>query len=133
MFKRSAIALVTMALLGLCACRTRGPAEVREVVSSPSGSLHAAKLLWFGGATVGKRLIVAIFRGQAPQVGTAVNVEDVCFVFSAYNAGPWKMTWEGESQIALAIDGDKSYDGLIEEGTCFGVRARWFYARNPAS
>lgn len=124
-------ALSILLLLVLIACRRSGPADVKEVVSSPSGSLHAARLFQYGSATVGTSVFVAIFRGKAPAVGSEVQVEDQCYVFEGYRTGPWKMTWESETRLALAIDGDRSYEDLIDARDCYGVHPRWFYANEP--
>jgi hypothetical protein len=106
-----------------------GTAEVKRVVSSPSGSLHAALLFRYGGPTVGTRTYVAIFRGAAPEIGSIHQVSDLCEVFTAYRAGPQEIIWEGETQIALPVRGplSKDYEEMIELSNCREVKARWFY------
>lgn len=115
------------------ACRREGPAEVKEIVSADTGSLHAVLLFQYGHSTVGTRSYVAIVRGAAPKVGDSLLVEDYCHVFTAYRTGPWKMTWKGGSQIDLAIDGPirKDYESMIEQKSCDGITSRWHYEDPP--
>lgn len=126
------LTVLALSLTSLVACR-RGSAEVKEVVSSPSGALHAALFFQYGGATVGTRTYVAIFRGAPPAVGSIHQVRDLCYVFTAYRAGPEKMIWEGETQLALPVEWPLSddYEKMIELRRCREVGARWYYEGKP--
>ena len=117
----------------LAACRREGPAEVKEVVSLDSGPPHAVLLFQYGHSTVGTRSYVAILQGAPPKVGDLLLVEDYCHVFTAYRTGPWKMTWNGRSQIDLAIDGpiSQDYESMIEQYSCDGITSRWHYEDPP--
>lgn len=43
------------------------------------------------------------------------------------------MTWKGESQIELAIDGpiSKDYESMIEQKSCAGISSRWYFEDPP--
>ncbi len=105
------------------------------VVSDSTGGLHAIKLAQSGAATVGNRTYVAISRGKPPILGQVVNIEDICYVFTAYRAGPWKMVWETPTRIGLALEGplSRDYEEMIEQQTCDGVESRWFYEKKPSN
>lgn len=117
----------------LAACRREGPAEVKKIVAHEAGAIHAVLLFQYGHSTVGTRTYVAIVRGTPPKIGDQLQVEEYCHVFTAYRTGPWKMTWNGGSQIDLAIDGpiNKDYESTIEQKSCDGISSRWHFEDPP--
>jgi hypothetical protein len=121
--------VATLTVLALCLISCKGPGKVREIVTSPSGGRHAALLVEMGGATVGASWYVVVFKGIPPPLDSEIPARNRCDLWSAYNVGPWKITWESESQLAQAIDGPirKDYEEMIKLRTCDGISARWYF------
>jgi hypothetical protein len=124
---RNLVILLAALALGLTGCR--GPGTVRKLVPSPSGARHAALLVVMGGATVGASCYVVALEGDPPPLGSEIPIRNRCVLWRAYNVGPWKMIWESENQLALAIDGPirKDYEEMIKLSTCDGISARWYF------
>lgn len=127
---RNLVPVLTLLALSL-AC-WRGPGTIRELVPSPSGARHAALVVIMGGATVGASWYVVVLEGDPPPLGSEIPMRR-CILWKAYNVGPWKMTWESENQLALAIDGPirKDYEEMIDVKTCNGISARWYFEDEP--
>lgn len=126
------VVAILAASLVVLAC-SKGSAKVRQSVSSPSGKHQAVLLFRDGGIHMGTRTFVAIFEGNAPPVDSMHEVRDLCVVWTAYRASPWKLTWEGEEQVGVAVDRQlsKDYESMVEQPVCSGIRSRWYYEARP--
>lgn len=123
--------LVTSLLVLSC---SKGSAKVRQSVPSPSGKHQAVLLFRDGGIHMGTTTFVAIFESKAPPVDSMHEVRDLCVVWTAYRANPWKLTWEGEGLVSVAVNRQlsKDYESMIEQPVCNGIRSRWYYEARPA-